>query len=560
MLDTPFRDNTAPFFFFGINCPSLSYRRATMLETRVVRFPADHFRFSLLCFSLFMVVPIARGDSVPSTFRVLPYVQNPTPRSIEILWFSTDQEPGTLVFNRGDTSLRCVSTPVQATALVHSPFGEEPGGPHPAAPWQHRVVLGGLSPGMVCTYSVRQGTAKHTATFRTSPTRDAAVRFLVYADSETEPESSTVPPVDWPVGPGSNRPEGITKYLVDQTTGYRENLKVMQTRQPDFVLVTGDLVEAGGEQRDWDEFWKHNAGEYGHLASSVPLFAALGNHENYGGPGPFGGYKADAANFGTAKFLTYFSVPHNGAANPKHTGRYYRIDYGPIAVISVDSSDGLPVNTAQDTNHSLADSHAPDFNPGSPQFVWLERQLADAQKSARFTFVQYHHTAYGSGPHSVPFGTEGFSGQSGRALRVLEPLFHKYGVDAVFSGHDEMLERSSSKGLETLPSGTSRAREIPYYDAGIGGDGLRGPSPNFDNPIRKFLAHDDAPEVWNGRQLVSGGKHYGHLEVNVIPPAKPDSPWTTTIVPVHVFPLNDAEGRVTGFERREYADRVTLVE
>jgi hypothetical protein len=29
---------------------------------------------------------------------------------------------------------------------------------------------------------------------------------------------------------------------------------------------------------------------------------------------------------------------------------------------------------------------------------------------------------------------------------------------------------------------------------------------------------------------------------------------------VHAFPVTDEEGLVTGFERREYADKVTLVE
>ncbi len=135
-------------------------------------------------------------------------------------------------------------------------------------------------------------------------------------------------PVDWQVGPNSNRPEGIQKYLVDQTTGYRENLKVIESRQPDFVLVTGDLVESGGEQRDWDEFWRHNAGDLGRIASAVPLFPAIGNHENYGGPGPFGGYSAEAANFGVAKFLAYFSVPDNNASDIHHRGRYYRVDFG----------------------------------------------------------------------------------------------------------------------------------------------------------------------------------------------------------------------------------------
>ena len=493
-------------------------------------------------------------------FRVRPYIQSPTPTSVEVRWFTPDATPGTLTIGAGEGLRKWGSRPVQATPLAFSPFGDEPGGPHPAAPYVHTVVVDGLTPGSSHEYCVRQGNTEHVSTLKTAAKSDSAIRFMVYADSETEPESSTTPPVDWPVGPNSNRPEGVTKYLVDQTTGYRENLKVIESRQPDFVLVTGDLVESGGEQRDWDEFWRHNAGDFGHIASSVPLFPAIGNHENFGGPGPFGGYSAEAANFGVAKFLAYFSVPDNRASDIHHRGRYYRVDFGPIALITLDSSDGHPSNSVQDTNHNLDGSHAPDFNPGSEQFEWLERQLVEAQKTARFTFVQYHHTAYGSGPHSVPFGAENFSGQSGRALRVIEPLLHRYGVDAVFSGHDEMLERSSSLGTEALPSGESRPREIPYYDSGVGGDGLRGPAPNFDNPKRRFLAHDDAPEVWSGKRLIHGGKHYGHLEVNVIPPATAGAPWTATIVPVHAFPVTDEEGRVTGFERREYADKVTLVE
>jgi len=394
--------------------------------------------------------------------------------------------------------------------------------------------------------------------FKTAPSGDAPVRFMVYSDSETEPESSTVPPVDWPVGPGSNRPQGQTKYLVDQTRGYRENLMVMARRTPDLILVTGDLVESGGEHRDWDEFWRHNAGDLGFIAGHVPLLPALGNHENFGGPGAFGGYSAAAANFGVAKFLTYFSVPDNGATNPVHRGRYYRVDYGPIAFITVDSSDGLPANTVQDTNHNLADSHAPDFNPGSEQYLWLERQLADAQKSKRFTFVQYHHTAYGSGPHSVPFGAKGFSGQSGRALRVLQPLFARYGVDAVFSGHDELLERSEVPIEELALDGKTRPRSLHFYDVGMGGDGLRGPSEGYDNPWRKFLAHEQSPEVWEGKRLVSGGKHYGHLEVNVQPPGEGRNTWTTTITPVQIFPVTNDTGEVTGFERRVWDDQIVI--
>jgi 3',5'-cyclic AMP phosphodiesterase CpdA len=519
-------------------------------------------RGRFLAFSLTVAALLGFGQTAAvadsSPFRVRPYVQNPRPTAVVIRWLTESGTPGELHLETPAGPKRVRSQPIPATQLQTNPFGEEPGAPHPGIPFLHHVELSDLTPGTRYSYVVQQDGASADASFKTAPAADAPLRLVVYSDSETEPESSTSPPVDWPVGPGSNRPDGQTRYVVDQTTGYRENLQVMASREPDLVLVTGDLVESGGEQRDWDEFWKHNAGEYGTIASTVPLLPAIGNHENVGGPGKLGGYSAAAANFSVAKYLTYFSLPDNGAKNPRHRGRYYRFDYGPITLITLDSSDGLPANSEQDTNHNLTDSDAPDFNPGSEQYAWLEQELMSAQKTAKFTFVQFHHTAYGSGPHSVPFGAKGFSGQSGRALRVLQPILAKYGVDAVFSGHDEMIERSATTVTEQLPSGGTRERTLHFYDVGAGGDGLRGPAVGFDNPIRKFLAHDDSPEVWEGKRLVSGGKHYGHLEVNILPPSAPNAAWTATLIPVQIFPLMNAEGTVTGFERRIWNDEVTI--
>ena len=487
-------------------------------------------------------------------FRVLPYVQNPAADAITIRWFSTGDEPGEVTVETPDGRQTQRSQPRLARTLEFNPFKPEPGGPHPELPWLHSVRVTGLKGGTKYAYQVRQGTAQQTGTFQTAPSRDQSIRFIVYSDPETEPESSTSAPVDWPASPKANRPAGLTTYVADQTTGYRENLRVIASRQPNFILIPGDLVETGGEQRDWDEFWRHNAGDYGTVASAVPIFAALGNHENYAGPG--GGYSAEGANFATAKFLTYFEVPPNRAAQSTQAGRYYRLDYGPVTLITLDSSDGLPDKTASDTNHSLTGSTAPDFNPGSEQYQWFEAQLADAQKNSRFTFVQFHHTAYGSGPHSVPFGHPNFSGQSGIAMRVIQPLLLRYGVDAVFSGHDEMFERSLVSGTETLPDGATRPHQIHFYDVGVGGDGLRGPSVGFDNPHRQFLAHENATEVWNGKELVSGGKHYGHLEVNVSKNAA--GVWQAEMTPVHVFPRMNAAGQVVGWERRTYADQVTI--
>lgn len=508
------------------------------------------WRAFLLLASALLGPAIAHAEE----FRVRPYLQNPARDAITVRWLSEDNRPGVLTVELPGGPRTFSSQPVQAAALAYNPYKPEPGGPHPAVPWLHRIRVTELQPGTEYAYAVRQGSRTCQGVFATAPGPDQPIRFITCSDSETEPESSTSPPVDWPAPPVHNRPEGLTKYVADQTTGYRENLNIMAARRPQFILITGDLVETGGEQRDWDEFWRHNAGNYGAIASRIPLLPALGNHENFAGPG--GGYSAEGANFGTAKFLTYFEVPSNNATNPQHHGRYYRLDYGPITLITVDSSDGLPENTAADTNHNLSGSHAPDFNPGSEQYRWLEAQLADAQQKSRLTFVQFHHTMYGSGPHSIPFGSPNFSGQSGIAMRVLLPLFFRFGVDAVISGHDELLERSEVAGTETRPDGSTRPHLIQFFDVGIAGDGLRGPSTGFDNPHRKFLAHDDVPEVWEGRRLVSGGKHYGHLEVNVAPDAS--GRWTAEFTPVHAFPQMDAEGKVTGWERRTYDDVVRI--
>jgi hypothetical protein len=91
-----------------------------------------------------------------------------------------------------------------------------------------------------------------------------------------------------------------------------------------------------------------------------------------------------------------------------------------------------------------------------------------------------------------------------------------------------------------------------------GGDGLRGSSAGSDNPARQFLAHDDAPEVWENGHLISGGKHYGHLEVNIGPDAS--GHWTVTVEPVHIFPVTDPAGTITDWERRIYNDVVTITQ
>jgi hypothetical protein len=503
-------------------------------------------------FVLAMAVSLAFASSARAQFIVDPYLQNPTVDEMSLIWFTQTNTPGTLTVDLPSGPQVFNSAPVFTPKLGYHALEVPllPGGIDPGAPYRHRVRVSGLTAGTAYDYTVDQGAASFSRQFRTAPNSNSSVRFMIFGDSETEPES-TNKFTTWPeAGPLGNKSR---VYVADQTEGYKQNINVMKSRNPDFIGIAGDLVQSGGEQRDWDEFWRHNAGSINDLATTTPILASPGNHENYGGPGGFGGYGTTDAVRSRDKFQAYFETPDNGTGTAAFEDRFFRNDYGPITYITIDATDGLPNFSNKDTNFFIDPAAGfPDFNSGSAQFTWLQTQLADAQANSQFTFVQFHHAPYSVGPHGLPAGSgAGFDTQSGVPVRALSALFETYGVDAVFSGHDEMYERSLVNGIQ-------------YYDIGIGGDGLRGPSTGPDgstgepttNPFQQFLAHNDAPEVWSGDQLISGGKHYGHLEVNVF--IDTDGFWKTELLPVYIFPLMDVNGDIIGWERRVYNDVVLL--
>ncbi len=510
---------------------------------------------------------LMHGVAAPTEagFRVNPYLLASQPGAVTVIWFSDDEGPGELIVEVDDSTRTYGTTPEPAEALAYhaSEWDLLPDGAQNAPPYKHAVHILGLHPGTQYNYRVKQGDQTHKNTFTTGPSPDSDVSFVVFADCETEPES-TGKHTEWSE-PGGDR-ERV--YPADQTEGFIQHLRIIKSRNPGFLAFAGDLAESGGEQRDWDEFWRHLSGDLGDIGGSVPIVVAPGNHDSYGGPGDFGKFEPEAHRRAAAKFRSYFSAP----PDPHHPpGDYHRLDFGPITLISLDSTNGLPDRTDRDTNWKLNGRDAEhDFNPGSAQYRWLETQLADAQKKSVFTFVQFHHVPYSVGPHGLPAGDQGHhhgeDPYSGVPMRALTELFMRYGVDAVFAGHDEMYEHSLiPDGIEQLPAGdTTRPHQLHVYDVGTAGDGLRGPFfgpdgrlPDLDgNPHQLFLAHHDAPEVWEGKRLVSGGKHYGHLEVNVTQNAS--GQWQAVLTPAYNFPLMDEQGGITGWERRVYDDQVTL--
>jgi 3',5'-cyclic AMP phosphodiesterase CpdA len=87
------------------------------------------------------------------------------------------------------------------------------------------------------------------------------------------------------------------------------------------------------------------------------------------------------------------------------------------------------------------------------QTSWIERQLQAARQDAsiRHIFVVMHHP---------PFSISLHGGQRDLRERWV-PLFEKYGVDAVFSGHDHVYERADKGGIHYFVTGGGGAPLYP---------------------------------------------------------------------------------------------------
>jgi hypothetical protein len=145
-----------------------------------------------------------------------------------------------------------------------------------------------------------------------------------------------------------------------------------------FVIMMGDNLY--GTERPQDFVDKFEAPYKVLLDAKVDFYATLGNHDDPN---------------------QRFYAPFNMAGK-----RYYSFKKGNVRFFSLDSNYMDPV-----------------------QLAWLEAELKNSGSDWKIAY--FHHPLYSSGMHG-----------SQTDLRViLVPLFLKYGVDAVFSGHEHFYQR-----------------------------------------------------------------------------------------------------------------------
>ncbi len=184
------------------------------------------------------------------------------------------------------------------------------------------------------------------------------------------------------------------------------------------VVLLGDISYYGSIADRYEEVFLEPLGPL--LDASVTFELAVGNHELEYVP-------SSEANQEIVR-----RIEEIGAE-----GSFYSVVHGPVEIFILDSS------TPQITGAA-----------GPEQLAWLEGALSAS--TAPWKVAAFHHPPYSSGGR----------GSSVEVREVLEPLFVKYGVDLVLTGHDHHYERTVPlDGVTYVVSGAgSKLREAGASD------------------------------------------------------------------------------------------------
>ncbi|MEO8702460.1 MAG: metallophosphoesterase [Kofleriaceae bacterium] len=312
-----------------------------------------------------LVLALALAGTAVADPRMLkgPYLQDLAPTSITVMWQLDEPKPAKLtVTGPGGARVIDVAGARIAEATVDNLVA--------SSRYRYRVEVGAKS---------------WDGEFATAPPvgKDVPFSFVVVGDSRSGMES------------------------------HRRVVERMSQEVPDFVLGTGDMVDDGWREDQWQMFFDV---ENKWLRDNV-YFPAVGNHDRQGR-----GRTADT-------YRAYFSVPVNGG----ETERYYAFTYASGRFIVLDSNI---------YSFALTD-----------QTSWLERELIASRQDpgTKHIFVVMHHPPFSISLHG-----------GAKDLRDRwTPLFEKYQVSAVFSGHDHVYSRAEHEGIRYFVSGGGGAPLYP---------------------------------------------------------------------------------------------------
>ncbi len=202
------------------------------------------------------------------------------------------------------------------------------------------------------------------------------------------------------------------------TNVYGGLAKRIAEEKPAFVINVGDVTAAQGDVKLWNDFVRLST------PITVPYFIAPGNHE----------IKDKGSE---AEFKRFVRQPGNEL--------YYSFKAGGALFIILDTEQpGFVSRIAGD------------------QRVWLKGVLAGSKEKYKFVFM-----------HRPMYPYEGVGRHYSDSLNIfkkdrdmLQSLFIKYGVDAVFAGHEHFYKRGEKDGIVDVITGGGGAPIFVPEDKG----------------------------------------------------------------------------------------------
>ncbi len=260
----------------------------------------------------------------------------------------------------------------------------------------HIVSLTGLQPATRYAYAV--GT----------PTADLSPGGADYFAKTAPAFGSTDPVRLWVLG-------DFGTGSVRQKQAYDSFKTAAATRRPDLWVWLGDNAYSNGTDTEfqWNVF-----DYYPEHLRNLPFYAVPGNHD----------YHDDVNDFN----IPYYALtthPQTGEAGgtPSNSAAYYSVDYGPVHLLMMDSFGN------EAGKHRIWDTTG-------TQIQWMKRDLAAVQAAGTkrlWTIVVFHHPPYTQGSRNSDTEQDLILNRE-----RLTPIFERYNVDLVLSGHSHIYERT----------------------------------------------------------------------------------------------------------------------
>lgn len=236
-----------------------------------------------------------------------------------------------------------------------------------------------------------------------------------------------------------------------------ETCRSIQARRPDFLLMLGDNIATftshGGpmiEERFGPALYYRLRIGLGNLPESIPVFNVIGNWEGENGWHPEK-YRTWARNARMSWMPGPLpdTYPEGGS---KHAD-YYGFSWGDTLNLVLNVTG----YTSIDHTHSSKAGKADDWTLEENQKQWLYKRLSKSDKKWKFIYI--HHTVGGMAGDDINsrYGRGGGQAASTGEQKLIHEWMKKFGVTALFYGHDHVFTDIPVDGINYICVGSAGA-------------------------------------------------------------------------------------------------------